>query len=66
MPTIYLNKDLIFLISDDFDKSKQMRNVRTIIFHQVLRRDLCHVSESEGLCFAENKQKKKNNNKNYF
>ena len=53
MPTIYLNKDLIFLISDDFDKSKKMRNVRTIIFHQVSRRDLCYVSENKGFRFWE-------------
>ena len=47
----YSNKDLNFLISDDFDKSKKMRNVRTIIFHQVSRRDLCYVSENEGFRF---------------
>ena len=47
LPTIYLNKDLIFWISDDFDKSKKMRNVRTIIFHPFSRRDLCHVLENK-------------------
>jgi len=62
LPTVYFNKDqilgisddldLIFWISDDFDKSKKMRNVRTIIFHQASRRDLCHVSENKGFCFA--------------
>ena len=30
----------------DFDKDKKMRSVQTIIFHQVLRRDLCYVSEN--------------------
>ena len=63
MPTLYLNKDLIwgisddldliFWISDDFDKPKKMRNVRTIIFHPFSRRDLCHVSENEGFRFVE-------------
>ena len=51
MPTIYLNKDLIFWMSDDFDKLKKMRNVRTIIFYPFSRRDLCHVSENKGFRF---------------
>ena len=46
--------DLIFWISDDFDKSKKMRNVRTIIFHPFSRRDLCHVSENKGFRFVKN------------
>ena len=50
--------DLIFWISDDFDKPKiidkpkKMRNVRTIIFHPFSYRDLCHVSENEGFRFV--------------
>jgi hypothetical protein len=56
LPPKYLNTDLIFWISDDFDKSKKMRNVRTIIFHQVSRRDLCHVSENKGFRFVKNKK----------
>ena len=47
-----VNKDLMFLISDGFNKSKKMRNVHTIIFHQVSRRDLCYVSENEGFRFV--------------
>ena len=44
--------DLIFWISDDFNKPKKMRNVRTIIFHPFSRRDLCHVSENKGFRFV--------------
>ena len=35
---------------DDFMKTKKMRDVRTIILAAVSRRDLCDVSENEGLC----------------
>ena len=59
LPTVYFDKDqifgisddldLLFWISDDFDKPKKMRNVRAIICHPFSRRDLCHVSENEGI-----------------
>ena len=37
-----------------FLETKKMRGVRTIIFHQFSRRDLCCVSENEGFRFAKN------------
>ena len=41
----------LFVIFDDFLKTKKMRNVRTIILAVVSRRDLCYVSENEGFRF---------------
>ena len=38
-----------------FLKTKKMRDVRTIIWAAVSRRDLCYVSENKGLRFAKNK-----------
>ena len=34
-----------------FLETKKMRGVRTIIFHQFSRRDLCYVSENKGFLF---------------
>ena len=33
IPNIYRNKDIIFLMYDDFDEHEKMRDVRTILFH---------------------------------
>ena len=41
----------IFVIFDDFMKTKKMLDVRTIILAAVSRRDLCYVSENEGFRF---------------
>ena len=40
------------MILTNFLEPKKMRDVRTIIFHQVSHGDLCYVSESEGFCFT--------------
>ena len=34
-------------------ETKKMRGVRTIIVHQFSRRDLCYVSENEGVRFEQ-------------
>ena len=51
IPTTYHNKDIVFVIFDNLDDHKKMRDLRTIIFHPVSRRDLSYVSENEGFRF---------------
>ena len=50
---VFFGEDFLVIV-DDVLKSKNMRNVRTIILAAVSRRDLCYVSENEGFCFGKN------------
>jgi hypothetical protein len=47
IPTIYHNKGIVFFILDDFDERKQVRDVRTIIFHPFSRREIRHAPENK-------------------
>ena len=50
-----LEKRVQIVFFDCFFETKKMRDVRSIIFHQFSRRNLCYVSENEGFRFAKNK-----------
>ena len=47
-----LKKVLENVFFRDFVNIKKMRDARTIIFHQVSRRDICYVSENKGFRFT--------------